>query len=426
MTCNDCSSQLSAYLDGELPNIEGEAIRDHLAGCADCQLALAELEAVDGILRDRLSVRNLEMALARLERSLPTLSSVVLCPASVAARTADHRGPSHGWGAVLLSSLALVAILSLLRVPAPVAQPAAVLEVARIAVAVGEIELQRPGEDRWSPVTVDAGPPTELVEGARLRTAKDALCELQTTCDGTLRLNSETEVVVYRQERVELVRGQLWALAARQCDLNVQLPSGVAADAGSRRPPVSLFTCPSSSEVQWQVQDSGETCLALTSPAVSVTCEKETYSIEKGEAFALANGRPDDVAFRTDPLLATLWQIPLLARKSPDDAELQGKLDAMLAVIGETKVSYLYEEQIRELGPAGAAPLIAYVRSPRSRDNPRHRHRAMSLISQMASIEQIAEVEALQSDEDPVVRQSAAAALHRLRPEPRPLLKARN
>ena len=424
MTCNECSSQLSALLDGELTRPEEEVLRTHLAGCADCRLALEDLRELETLLRGRLTSGNFEAQLAAFDQRLAvSTANVVTLPAPT--RRAPQAG-SRGLGAVLLSSLALVALLVLLRGPGSPSRRDATLEVAKVAVALGGVEMMRPGDNRWVSLP-QASASVDLEEGCRLRTNEEGLCEVQTSCEGRLRLNRETEVVVHRLEKVELVRGQLWGQAARQCALNVQLPPETVPEAPPReRVSLATFTCPSSSEMQWKVEDTQATCLALTSPRLSVTCENSTYSIGKGEAMTMANGRPDEVAFRTDPLAATSWQMPLLARKPPDDAELQTRLDSMLAVIGETKISYLYEEQIRELGPAGAAPLLAYVRSQRSRENPERRHRAMKLISETASADQVEGIEALLSDDDSTVRQSAAAALRRLKADRMPMqLKAR-
>ena len=423
MTCNECSSQLSALLDGELTRPEEEALRAHVAACPDCRLALEELQEIDTLLRGRLGPGDLEGQLSAFDQQLAG-SATSPTPLPAPGRHVTPTG-SRGLGAVLLSCLALVALLVLLRGPGSPSRSNATPEVARVAVAVGGVEVMRPGDNRWVSLS-QASAIVGLEEGCRLRTDGEGLCEVQTSCEGTLRLNRETEVVVHRLEKVELVRGQLWGQAARQCELNVQLPPETVSEAPPReRVSLATFTCPGSSEMQWKVDDSRATCLALTTPHLSVSCENATYSIGKGEAMTMANGRPDEVAFRTDPLAATSWQMPLLVRKPPDDAELQGRLDSMLAMIGETKISYLYEEQIRELGPAGVAPLLAYVRSPRSRENPARRHRAMSLISETASADQAEAIETLLSDDDSVIRQSAGATLQRLKPDRAPMrLKA--
>ena len=50
MTCDKVKSQLTAYLDGELADDRGSAVRGHLRGCADCrQTATTEAALRDGL-----------------------------------------------------------------------------------------------------------------------------------------------------------------------------------------------------------------------------------------------------------------------------------------------------------------------------------------------------------------------------------------
>ena len=50
MRCEDCRAELTAYLDGDLADDRGSALRGHLRGCADCR-AISEAESA---LRDGL------------------------------------------------------------------------------------------------------------------------------------------------------------------------------------------------------------------------------------------------------------------------------------------------------------------------------------------------------------------------------------
>lgn len=419
MTCNDTLPLLSPLLDGELAPADAATLRAHIAGCSECRAALDELEELHGMLKGQLTVPHADRLLSQVDAQIDRLTtqspttSPGVAPAyatATASRPASAPLPPRprNWGVVLLAASLLVAALMLLQRPEP-PTPAAPHQVASVAYAVGEVEMQPPGAPQWSPIR--KGERTALVEGCRLRTPRDGLCEVQTSCEGTLRLNQETEVVVHLLERVELVRGELWAQAARQCELDIQLPRPASVE----RRPISLFTCPSSSELQWKVQDTVASCMATNDPvAVKPQNAAAPVSIGKGQAMAMVEGQPEEVAYHGDALAATSWQMPLLAQKPPEDSELQSRLDAMLAVIGETKVSYLYAEQIEELGPAGTIPLLAYVRSPASQAHPQRRQRAMQLVQKMASADQLDAVRALLSDSDPVVRNSAAATIRRL------------
>ena len=71
MRCEDCRVDLTAYLDGELADDRGSALRGHLRGCADCR-AISEAEST---LRDGL-------------RSLPPLDPPATLWAGVQAQLA--------------------------------------------------------------------------------------------------------------------------------------------------------------------------------------------------------------------------------------------------------------------------------------------------------------------------------------------------
>ena len=86
----------------------------------------------------------------------------------------------------------------------------------------------------------------------------------------------------------------------------------------------------------------------------------------------------------------------------------------MLARIGQTKMSSMYDTQIRSLGPAGTIPLIAFVRSPKSLNDPGLRHQAMQIIADLAPASARNDLESLANDSDVTVSQFASAALERL------------
>ena len=115
-----------------------------------------------------------------------------------------------------------------------------------------------------------------------------------------------------------------------------------------------------------------------------------------------------------DRLSSLSWQLPLLVMGAADDPELQDLLQQMLAAIGETKMSSLYVQQIRELGPAGTIPLLAYVQSERSRSSADRRLSAMQIIADLAPEAARSELLELKNDDDPVVRALANRALQRL------------
>jgi hypothetical protein len=136
--------------------------------------------------------------------------------------------------------------------------------------------------------------------------------------------------------------------------------------------------------------------------------------VEPGQSLSVVNDRRPVANGREDRLLATGWQLPLLAVRQPHDPELQSRLQALLARIGQTKMPAMYDSQIRSLGPAGTIPLIAFVRSPKSLDNPQLRYQAMQIIADLAPASTRRDLESLARDSDLTVSRFANVALTRL------------
>ena len=116
-------------------------------------------------------------------------------------------------------------------------------------------------------------------------------------------------------------------------------------------------------------------------------------------------------------MTATNWQIPLLALGNPRDSDLQRRLTGLLAAAGRSKAAHLYEEQIRQLGPVGAVPLLAFVRSEESIKDRDLRYRSMTLAADMASLASLQDLEELLHDNDPYIRRLSLKVLTRLQPD---------
>jgi hypothetical protein len=170
--------------------------------------------------------------------------------------------------------------------------------------------------------------------------------------------------------------------------------------------------------MQWRaVPNVGVTCLDVAPTPAEIQLPQTSCTIQPGQCLTFAAGQPQpDATQHFESLSATNWQLPLLALR-PHDSELRDRLTSLLAVIGNTKVNYMYEDQIRQLGPPGAVPLLAYVMSPESRDKPMLRIRAMSLVVELAPASAIPDLESLQNDQDEIIRKLATQALQRLDPD---------
>lgn len=51
MTCDTLLSQMSSYLDGDLPELTCAAIEQHAAACAECGRVIAEFRTATGLCR---------------------------------------------------------------------------------------------------------------------------------------------------------------------------------------------------------------------------------------------------------------------------------------------------------------------------------------------------------------------------------------
>jgi anti-sigma factor RsiW len=85
-----CKENLSAYLDGELPEVERGLVEAHLAGCPDCRAELGQLKAVSGLVKAHAmepvpaSLKRAVLAPAK-KSSMPWLKPVLALSAAAAA-----------------------------------------------------------------------------------------------------------------------------------------------------------------------------------------------------------------------------------------------------------------------------------------------------------------------------------------------------
>jgi anti-sigma factor RsiW len=98
--------ELSAYLDGELPTAEIEALSGHLSGCAECRRRLQEVDAA------RTAIR----ALPRLEPLVREGTEASAVTAVTAARSRHRVGLGV---AITAGAAAVVTAFTLTRGPAP-------------------------------------------------------------------------------------------------------------------------------------------------------------------------------------------------------------------------------------------------------------------------------------------------------------------
>lgn len=405
MNCDEVTQAISALIDGELLDHEAVRVKEHIATCQACSQAWSELKQVDDQLR---KLEPPEGLAERIGANLPSPAEDLSAGVSPETRGVKKR---FAWGmvAAIAASIALVLFVrSPDEVdPDPVAPPSLPPSVANVARTSGAVTILVPGSEDWA-VTSKSGR-TPLPRGARVRTGVDGLAEIETSDEGTIRLNRDTELIVHRTDRIEIVQGQLWCLASKAGPIEVHTAVGPSDSPGE----FWSLTCPVMSEVQLSVGDNQATCAGLGQQATRLDLGAFSCPVSPGETVVVDAQR--NVQRNHHIAVGTkLWQLPLLAIDDGKVSELKAFLEPMLSQIGRTKASYLNEQQIRALGPPGALPLLAYVISDDSREQRSNRQQAMRLAAGLADRSAISLLERLIADEDEQVRKAAQATLERL------------
>ncbi len=315
----------------------------------------------------------------------------------------------------LVALLAVVTCLLLAMVLLRSEGNPALASVATLTHATGPVEVRQTTETEWTRVAQPHN--LSLAAGAHVRTPAESLCEVSTPARGLVRVNQQTEFIVHRPEEIELVAGQFWCRAAATIPLMVSVPgqANVESSTNYALPKVCLFTCPSSSETLWRIDDQVARCIAVSEqPTELRSGADQSWTIPPGQSMACSPGGNHELSGPYDRLQATSWQLPLLNTRPPNDPDLQGMLQGLLAEVGMTKVRSFDSGQIRSLGPSGTLPLIAFVRSPESLTRPELRHRAMAIVADLAPASTRSDLEVLATDTDPEVARLARVALDRI------------
>lgn len=407
MNCESLPLMLNAALDGELSPLERTTMQQHLQECPSCQHEWQELQGLHQELELAFPAPEVDSA---VDLALQRIQQSHAIPQQVTVYEQPHRHTNRN------SVFAFIAVVfTLLVAVGTVTQWSnASPPVAEISLMTGSIDFKpRDGTD-W--IVIDGSTRVSLPAHARIRTGTESLCEIHTKSDAIVRLNCQSEMVMHCAAKVELVTGELWCRASSAAGMEI---CGVGPSKPQDKP--NVFLCPSSTEMQWRALPNRElSCLDVAPTSAEIRLPETTCMIQPGQCVTFASGSPrPEQTHQANPSEATQWQLPLLVLHNPHDLELQHRLTAMLARMGQSKMTYMYEDQIRKLGPAGAIPLLAYVRSPESRQDPPLRRRAMELVTKMATADAVASLEDLKQDDDPMIAKLAARALTRLQPDRR-------
>ena len=399
-SCETFRPQLSALLDGELSAVDAEHVRDHLLQCVDCQNEWIVLRELDGQLTDLLTISGACEKIAGIE---PTATKTVVKPV-------NQKSPA--WWTVIAAIAATIALayFALRNPPAlPNPNPVDSPVIAKLTNSTGPIEVLTPGSPDWK--TVQPSEACELVAGARVRTGVKVLCEFQTTDDAKIRLNESAELLWTGQRQMELRSGQAWYASPKASTLQL--------DATFQNQSIATFQCPSDSQVQCVAEPQKATFSSIspTNGVASCSVGSSNYDVDPGQTIAVgpAPGRQPLDRAANELAKSKIWQLPLLAASGASSSvELFPSLSSMLAPIGMTKARHLNEQQIRQLGPHGAVPLLIYATDPLSLDQPALRRTAVRIGCELADAKAIPWLKQLKTDMDAWVASYAKNAITRI------------
>jgi hypothetical protein len=431
MNCKQSRGFFSAWIDRQLEPADRAELEEHLRECAECRTAAESARDLHADL-----VRAFESPRTAAARAAEQVIAAIPRAATPAPLVALARSPN--WTALGLA-LALGFLMALLVFPpwktrrvAPDSRetprdglaglpptPAATMPaapVARLVAATGFEGVEYDDRNRGTWQSVAELPRLQCPSESSVRTNENVRCELVTSEGCVVRMNSGTEIVFHSAGCVELKRGEIWCRSTPQAPLEV-LPSLSAT--------VVEHAAPTGVASRWSCTASDATCLLCVTESgdkvrvtaaagnISVTARHESLQLEPSETATITRERIDRDR-SSDRLLAASWMQPLLIRKGHADRELAERVDDLLARIGESERSELYEAEIRSLGEYGVLPLLRYVESPRSGSDGERRLVAMQIVSDLAPPWAIGDLIGLLKNPDADVRFLSAAALQRL------------
>lgn len=419
LNCAEFQNQLQTWLDGSADEAASAALESHLNECAPCQALLEPARQEDQQLRVALAEPQAAARVAQRAIDRMPLQST----GQVAA------APRTNWSMWLLPLISIatgfllaMVILPLMTtdemkppiakvpdvVPAPVKPP-----VAHLVASTGRVERFDDARQEW--VSIDQVKMFACPTDSRVRTMPDVRCELQTANGCVIRMNDRTEVTLRGSSSVELTQGQVWCRSPREASLEVRVAS--APKSGEAKQPTSsqpTLWCVGNSCLMTGIEEAGRVQVVNASGEINLRTAAGEERLEPGQMAEISNGQVSKPGKHFDPILATGWMQPLLVTRGGDNAELQERVDILLAEIGRSKAATLYEHEIRSLGEHAVLPLVRFIQSPLAANDEMRRLYAMRITSDLAPVWLIPDLIDLLADRDGRVRQMSAATLHRL------------
>jgi len=400
MNCVEFEDRLNAYFDGEVD--DRPAVEKHLAACASCRQLLDSLRTQDRALSEAFAPYRDRDFVAPVLAALPRSRSrwyfvPVAAAAGFFAAYLFFRTPSRVWQ--LEEQVRTLASELEKRTSKSTATG-----LARLELSTGAVEIQEGNAD-WVPLATGGA----IEAGSRVRTLGQAKCSFRCE-DGTeVRLNRDTEMCFQTSRRVELKRGQMYTAIVPQPERFRVATEQTTIEALGTTLDIRHVVRTAESE---EKKEGGRRITTLT--VLDGTAQMGDRLVPSGYVCQISDGSMSEPSRVHELAIVTRWVHELLFLQGRDSQELEKRVNAMLAMLGRTKMEELYESEIRSMGDHCALPLTRYLQSEDSRPDPNRRRKAARILADIASPPSVPDLIALLEDEDAEVRVQMARGLHRL------------
>ena len=398
MTCETATNLISSRIDGEISAADQSVLDEHLSTCPACRATMDALAAQDSDLTSAFAPRRTaaaavaDAAIARIHREhvqsfrprrFPFLTAILSAAAgfALALLILHHwqKAPTGGGGTIATTQ----------QLPNTAA-------IAHLGLATGAIEVQPPGQTSWRVMRTGE----DIVPNSKIRTPDKVRCEVVMADQSTIRLNYNSEVSIDGGRNFTLASGQMYSSVTKAKD-----PFTVSVAQASITALGTEFDI---------AADAQQATLTVVEGSTRVKGNGAERTVSYGSQIHIVAGTPGEAEVVASLPVATRWVNELVMMKGRDSQEMQKRVDMLLASIGNEKMMYMYEDEIKALGDHCVLPLTRYIQSPLSTGDQHKRHQAARICTEMAQPWSIPQMIELLSDSDGEVRFYAARALQRL------------
>ena len=389
MQCEDAINLISARIDRELLGPDASALEEHLACCGDCRAVAQAMQLQDAqLVRGFAPGRRVAAEVAdRVAAHVAVQSRRRIAPAPLLAAAA---------AGFLMALLLLRPWQRAIIAPATAPAETAVASIGHLDIATGPVEVLPAGKSQWQTMLTGAA----VSPGSRIRTGAGVRCELAMADGSEVRLNQQSELLLKDPRQFELASGQVFSNVNRGRDpFQMSAADTVVTALGTR---FDLQRRPD------------ELVLAVVEGSTRVSGAAGEHVIDAGHVVNLANHQLGPVQASEALDRATRWIDEILILKGEDNPELNRRINDLLAQVGQEKMAFFRENELKALGYHCVEPLTRYIQSERSHGEDFKRREAARIIDDVAQPWCIPYLIELLADQDGEVRFHAAEALQRL------------